>query len=200
MNKKLFFFGIDSATWDLIIPWVKQGKLPGFAKFIKQGLTTDLYSTTPPLTPIAWSTLYTGVNPGKHGLFGFYRFDKKKQITINLAFDRKLPTMFNLLSKAGLKVASLNMPFTFPVEPVNGIMLSGFLTPDLKANYIYPKELGKRFAKIFPNHSFTEKSRYGMDKKSLFWWYGHKLIETDREQNFHDRKHVEIRQEGQGRE
>ena len=39
-----------------------------------------------------------------------------------------------------------------------------------------------------------------MDKKSLFWWYGHKLIETDREQNFHDRKHAEIRQEGQGRE
>jgi len=40
----------------------------------------------------------------------------------------------------------------------------------------------------------------GIDKKSLFWWYGHKLIETALKQLFHGGKDAEIRQEGQGRE
>ena len=157
-NKRLFFLGIDSATWDLIIPWINQGKLPGFALLLKNGLTLDLESTIPPLTPVAWTSLYTGVNAGKHNIFDFYRMDKNKQISINLASDNPMPTIFAILSNAQKKIAVCNLPFTFPPQPIKGMMLSGFLTPNLNSQFLYPSSLQKEFKKRFPDYRFTENT------------------------------------------
>lgn len=165
-NKRLFFLGIDSATWDLIKPWVRQGKLPGFAKLLKTGTTLNLRSTIPPLTPVAWTSLYTGVNAGKHNVFDFYRMDKNDQININLASDNAVPTIFELLSQAQKKIAVCNLPFTYPVKPIKGLLLSGFLTPNLDSDFLYPRTLQKEFKKRFPDYRFTEKARYGLDKQS----------------------------------
>lgn len=166
MRNSVFFLGIDSATWDLINPWLKKGLLPGFAKLKKQSYFLDLESSNPPLTPVAWTSLYTGVNAGKHNIFDFYYFDKKGQININLGNSNKKPTIFEIASKMGKKVAALNLPFTYPVSPVKGIMLSGFLTPGLGSNFIYPFSLKNEFKQKFAKYTFTEESRYGMDKKS----------------------------------
>jgi len=165
-NKRLFFLGIDSATWDLIRPWASQGKLPGFAKLLQSGTVLDLESTIPPLTPVAWTSLYTGVNAGKHNIFDFYRMDKDKQININLGSDNALPTIFEIMSVAQKKIAVCNLPFTYPVQRVKGIMLSGFLTPNLESEFLYPSNLKKEFKKRFPDYRFTEKARYGVDKQS----------------------------------
>jgi predicted AlkP superfamily phosphohydrolase/phosphomutase len=166
MSDSLFFLGIDSATWDFIIPWAKQGKLPGFAKLLSSGQTLNLDSTIPPLTPMAWTSLYTGVNAGRHNIYDFYRITKDKKITINLANNNKMPTIFEILSRHKKKIAVLNLPFTYPVRPVKGVMLSGFLTPGLETDFIYPQSLAAEFAKKFPSHAFTESARYGMDKNS----------------------------------
>ena len=180
MKTKLFFLGIDSATWDLIKPWVSQGKLPGFAKLLKSGLTLDLESTIPPLTPVAWTSFYTGVNAGKHNVFDFYKMTKEREITVNLASDNQQQTCFSYLSRLGKKIAVLNLPFTFPPQPVNGVMLSGFLTPNLNADFLYPQSLQKEFKSKFPNYSFTEKARYGMSKSSQQKYF-QELIESVRE-------------------
>jgi len=166
MNRTLFFFGIDSATWDLIKPWAEQGKLPGFSRLLKQKKALNLQSTIPPLTPMAWTSLYTGVNAGKHNIYDFYKIDKNKKITINLSIANKAPTIFQLLSKKNKKIAVLNLPFTYPPEPVKGIMLSGFLAPNLQSNFIFPNSLQREFKQKFPDYAFTEKARYGMDKPS----------------------------------
>jgi len=163
---KLFFLGIDAATWDLITPWAKKGLLPGFAQLLKTGLTLNLRSTVPPLTPVAWTSLYTGVNAGVHNIFDFYRVKKNNEITVNLANNCRWPTIFRLLSEAQKKIAVLNLPFTFPPEPVNGLMLSGFLTPGLDADFLSPASLQAEFRRRFPRYAFTERARYGMDKKS----------------------------------
>ena len=68
MKPKLFIIGIDSATWILLDKWIKEKKLPNFAKLVKTGLSANLESTVPPLTPVAWSSFYTGLNPGRHQL------------------------------------------------------------------------------------------------------------------------------------
>src|SRR3989339_358698 len=176
----LFFLGIDSATWDLIKPWVKAGRLPGFARLLKTGLALNLESTVPPLTPIAWTSLYTGVNAGKHNVFDFYRFDKNKQITVNLADSNQMPTIFEMLSRQQKKIAVLNLPFTYPLRPVKGLFLSGFLTPNLEADFIYPRDLQSEFKNRFPDYSFTEKVRYGMDQASQTAYF-HELIKSIRQ-------------------
>ncbi|OGK68871.1 hypothetical protein A2262_00600 [Candidatus Roizmanbacteria bacterium RIFOXYA2_FULL_41_8] len=155
MKKKLFFFGIDSATWDLIVPWAKAGKLPGFWKLLKQGSTLDLRSTMPPITPVAWPTAMTGVSPAVHGFYDFYRLDASRQITVNLASELSHAFFWDILSRAGKKIAVCNLPITYPFKKVNGIMISGLMTPGIKADFIKPKSLKPEFLKRFPKFHFA---------------------------------------------
>jgi len=155
MNKKLFFFGVDSATWDLIDPWIKAGKLPGFAKLKQKGTTVPLTSTIPPITPVAWPTAMTGTTPAQHGFYDFYKLDENKEITVNLASDLPYPFFWDTLSAAGKKVGIFNLPITYPFKPVNGVMISGLMTPGLEADFIHPKTLRKEFVKKFPHFRFA---------------------------------------------
>ncbi|HZW04286.1 MAG TPA: alkaline phosphatase family protein, partial [Anaerolineaceae bacterium] len=68
-NYRVFVIGLDGATYDLIRPWVEQGKLPTFARLLAQGAAGQLRSTIPPMTGPAWTSFMTGKNPGKHGLY-----------------------------------------------------------------------------------------------------------------------------------
>lgn len=147
--QKIFIIGWDGATWDLIKPWVAEGKLPNIARIMKQGVHGPLRSTLPPMTFPAWSSFMTGVNPGKHGILDFTR---QRPGTYEIEFvnggQRKAPTFWQLLSEAGRKVISVSVPCTFPPEKVNGVMISGFDAPGLggkgamvDARGMYPQEL-----------------------------------------------------------
>ena len=72
-KSRVILLGWDGATWDLILPWVEEGKLPGIGRMMEQGTWGTLLSTIPPISPAAWTTIFTGVNPGKHGIFGFVK-------------------------------------------------------------------------------------------------------------------------------
>ena len=72
---KLLVIGLDGATWDLIGPWADSGELPLFKKLRDEGAWGPLRSVTPNLTPPGWTTAFTGVNPGKHGVFDFFSLD-----------------------------------------------------------------------------------------------------------------------------
>jgi predicted AlkP superfamily phosphohydrolase/phosphomutase len=124
---RVFIVGWDGATFDLIEPWVAQGKLPNIAEVLKNGAHGRLRSTLPPMTFPAWSSFMTGKNPAKHGIFDFTR---QRPGTYDLEFvnggERKTPTFWKLLSDAGRRVISISVPCTYPPEPVKGIILSGF--------------------------------------------------------------------------
>ena len=130
--QQTFIIGWDGATWDLIKPWVAEGKLPNIAKLINGGVHGPLRSTLPPMTFPAWSSFMTGVNPGKHGI---YDFTRQRPGTYEIEFvnggQRKAPSFWRLLSDAGKKVISVSVPCTFPPEKVNGVMISGFDAPGL---------------------------------------------------------------------
>ena len=70
---RVFIIGWDGATFDLIKPWVADGKLPNIAEVLENGAHGELGSTLPPMTFPAWSSFMTGKNPGKHGIFDFTR-------------------------------------------------------------------------------------------------------------------------------
>lgn len=159
MNR-VFIIGWDGATWDLIKPWIAEGKLPNIAKLIEEGSSGPLRSTLPPMTFPAWSSFMTGVNPGKHGIFDFMRQTPGKY---DLEFvnggQRKAPSFWQLLSEAGRKVISISVPCTFPPEPVNGIMVSGFDAPGLggsgsrvDSRGMYPPELFEELDKAVGGH------------------------------------------------
>ncbi len=120
---KLVVFGIDSADWRIMQPYLDAGDLPNLAEILERGSQAALRSTIPPITAVAWPTAFTGTNPGKHGLFGFVLMGKRPGLLSNA--DRQRPALWELLSRAGVRVGSFLVPFTFPPDPVNGWMLCG---------------------------------------------------------------------------
>jgi predicted AlkP superfamily phosphohydrolase/phosphomutase len=105
-----------------------------------------LRSTVPPMSPPAWNSFMTGTNPGKHGIYDFTGRKSHSYEThfINASW-RRAPTLWHHLSQAGKRVAVLSVPFTYPPEKVNGLMVSGMDAPGVAGlvdrSATYPPEL-----------------------------------------------------------
>jgi predicted AlkP superfamily phosphohydrolase/phosphomutase len=148
---RVFILGWDGATFDLIKPWVAEGRLPTVARLLREGAHGPLRSTQPPMTFPAWSSFLTGKNPGKHGI---YDFTRRLPGTYRLEFlnggQRREPSFWRLLSAAGRAVTAVSIPCTYPPEPVNGVMISGFDTPgtfSVGPRGMYPPELCQEIEK-----------------------------------------------------
>lgn len=139
---KIVIIGLDGATWDIIHPMIRKGQLPTFKYLIENGSYGNLNSTIPPLSAPAWTSAFTGVNPGKHNIFDFFTIRNDnyelRNVTSN---DRKTPAIWNILDTYGMTSGIFNMPMTYPPEAVNGFMVAGLGTPDTNSNFIYPASL-----------------------------------------------------------
>jgi len=148
MGNKVLLIGLDGASFNILMPWIRKGFLPMLKRLIEKGVYSILKSTIPPDSPPAWTSIFTGKNPGKHGVYGFLDFtpqldEKSKKYVFRVVNSRcrRSLAIWNILSKEGRRVIVINAPLTYPPEPVNGVMISGFLTPDLKSNFVYPRWL-----------------------------------------------------------
>jgi predicted AlkP superfamily phosphohydrolase/phosphomutase len=70
---RVLVIGWDGATFDVLRPWMDAGELPNLARLVEQGVRADMKSTIPPWSFQAWSSFMTGKNPGKHGIYDFFR-------------------------------------------------------------------------------------------------------------------------------
>jgi predicted AlkP superfamily phosphohydrolase/phosphomutase len=128
MPASLLIVGIDGGTFDLAAPWAGSGVLPNLAAMMQSGSWGDLISTYPPITAPAWSSLMTGCNPGKHGVFDFLVRDPRSDEVVDARAVHQ-PTLWEILSRAGRRVGVVSVPLTFPPSPVNGVMVAGPLSP-----------------------------------------------------------------------
>jgi len=121
-----------------------EGRLPHLAALSQRGSFLPCASTRPPVTFPAWTTCVTGVNPGRHGIFDFTcQTPGAHQIEFCNSTYRKAPALWNILSDAGKRVGVLGVPGTYPPEPVNGFLVSGFDSPVATAvdsSCVYPPE------------------------------------------------------------
>jgi predicted AlkP superfamily phosphohydrolase/phosphomutase len=121
------------------------GFLPNLKDLLARGAKGVLRSTDPPTTPPAWTSVLTGVNPGKHGIFDFRdSFHRDPRRPLVSSRSMKAPRIWQILNAAGLRTAIMNVPITFPPEPLDGFMISGMMTPNDEAEYTYPPELKAR--------------------------------------------------------
>src|SRR3989454_5339778 len=127
---RLLIVGLDAATFDLICPWIAEGKLPNLAALMKDGAWGRLASILPPITPPAWTSFMTGKNPGKHGIFHFVETERDSYaMNYTNGGSRRSPTVWKLLNAAGFSVGTMNIPFTYPPEALDGFQISGLHTP-----------------------------------------------------------------------
>jgi len=155
--KRVIILGLDGMDHGLTEKMLDAGKLPQLAGLRDQGCFKPLGSTVPPISPVAWSTFQTGVNPGKHNIFDFLTPDlrtyqaklssvdiRPPRRTIRLGkyliplgkadvrLLRKSKPFWNVLSKYGIFSSILRVPITFPPEKLRGVLLSAMCVPDLR--------------------------------------------------------------------
>jgi predicted AlkP superfamily phosphohydrolase/phosphomutase len=138
---RLAIVGIDGATYEIIRPMVAAGELPHIARLLREGASGDLESEKPPMTPPAWTSMFTGLNPGRHGVFHFIR---RKLGTYDCALNDSRnyagKDLMSLLGRRGWSVGALSVPMTYPPIPVpGGWMVSGIPMPLSGDTIAWPK-------------------------------------------------------------
>lgn len=129
MNK-VIVIGLDAACLDIILPWVNKDEMPYLRELLSNGVYSHLRSTIPPWTAPAWPSLVTGKNPGKHGIFDFFKQRDNHESELVSSTDNKAKTIWDYLSEAGKSVIVINVPITHPARKINGILIPGYLAPE----------------------------------------------------------------------
>lgn len=131
MAAKTVVFGLDGACFGLIEPWLDADALPTLAGLIEAGDSSALESCVPATTPPAWTSLTTGVNPGKHGVFGFYQ-RTPGSYDLPPVTDRSVSArrLWDYTSTTGLTSLVVNVPVTHPARETEGALVPGYLAPD----------------------------------------------------------------------
>jgi predicted AlkP superfamily phosphohydrolase/phosphomutase len=142
-RERVFVIGLDAADPDLLEEWIGEGELPFFGQLMSEGTYGRLKCIPPVFSPVEWTSILTGTNPGKHGIFGFEKvLDGSRQIKVLNRKDRKGAAFHEILAEAGQRVGVLNMVMTYPAAEINGFVIAGMETPDLKSPGVsYPAGL-----------------------------------------------------------
>jgi predicted AlkP superfamily phosphohydrolase/phosphomutase len=163
---KVLIVGLDGVPLSLIEAWAAEGRLPTFRRLMEQGTVGELRSTTPPTSGPSWSTFMTGKNPGKTGIYDFlYRRDDTYIFPPVNASQRDGIALWKILSNQGREVGVVNVPMSYPVEEVNGYMISGWMTPYSAQDFSYPPGLWRElrdeigYYTIYPTETFAESRR-----------------------------------------
>lgn len=124
-GKRVIFIGLDGADWSLLDQYVSRGVMPTLAKLVSEGSSGTVKTISPPLSPLIWTTMMTGVSPLEHRILDFLRVNPTSQQREPITSDeRKVPAVWNMATAGGKKVGALGYWATYPAESVNGLMVS----------------------------------------------------------------------------
>src|SRR5688500_18966865 len=142
MKERAIVLGLDGATFKVIDRLVAEGRMPTLERLARSGVRGTLESTIITNSFPAWSTCTTGVNPGKHGIFYALLRDKTRYgLKLMNSSDVKARRLWDLLGEAGLTSGVVNVPGTYPPQPIRGFMITDMLTPSLESRLTEPDAL-----------------------------------------------------------
>ncbi|MEJ2715830.1 MAG: alkaline phosphatase family protein [Deltaproteobacteria bacterium] len=163
-SAKVAVLGLDGVPFDLLNDLFHNGVMPGLADVAENSTFVRMETSLPAVSSVAWSSFMTGRGPGHHGIFGFTDLkNRERSLRLPSFDDIQCPVIWQSL--AGRKATVINLPFTYPARPLNGLLISGFVAPMLERS-------------VFP--------------PSLLPWLAsrHYRIDVDAVKGRHDRRHL----------
>ena len=152
--RRVVIVGLDGLDPGRVRRLMADGRLPNFQRLAEAGTFSDLATTLPPISPVAWSSFQTGVNPGKHNIYDFLNRDVRTYLpelssarivegqatgwrkwfgnSTTVRLLRKSQPFWKILGDYGTFSTILRVPITFPPERFFGLSLSAMCTPDLR--------------------------------------------------------------------
>ena len=159
-GKKVIVLGIDGMDYGMLEAFIAEGRLPNFARLARDGDVSPLQTTMPPLSPVAWSTFITGMDPGGHGVFDFLLRDPHTMDVVepfyiigpegrslnlgswvlpltggDIELYRRGQAWWELLEAAGIDTTIFRMPVNFPPVETGGRSFAGMGTPDIAGTH-----------------------------------------------------------------
>jgi predicted AlkP superfamily phosphohydrolase/phosphomutase len=139
---RLLVVGFDAITFDLVDPLVQAGHLPNLSRLMANGVSSRMYCPPPTNSVAGWTLFATGTNVGKHGIYAFETMVPSTGEFVGTdARLRACAPFWKLLSEAGKKVVVINVPMTYPPDPINGVVISGMPVPPRAEVFTQPPEL-----------------------------------------------------------
>ena len=137
-KRKTIIIGLDGVPFDMLQGFADDGTMPNTAKLISGSTFKKMRSSIPDISSVAWSSIVTGVNPARHGIFGFVDLLPRsyKMCFPNFSNIKADPFWAQTESKSII----INVPSTYPVKPMNGVHISGFVSIDF-AKSVYPPSI-----------------------------------------------------------
>jgi predicted AlkP superfamily phosphohydrolase/phosphomutase len=155
--KKVIVLGLDGLEPSICERLMESGELPNMKRLMESGAYRHLGTSTPALSPVAWSTFATGTDSSGHAIYDFLSRDRHTYLPKLSSSEvyggqrfirvgpmrfpigkggvrmlRKSKTFWKILSEHGIFCSVLRVPITFPVEKINGVMVAGMCVPDLR--------------------------------------------------------------------
>ncbi|MFW6116620.1 MAG: alkaline phosphatase family protein [bacterium] len=163
MKRRVLVLGLDGGTFDVIQPLREKGRLPNLASLMSSGSYSPLLSTVPYATIPAWPSFMTGVNAGKHGVFDFLMPAPGRVSRVVHSGDLAERTLWQVLGDYGKRSIVLNVPCTYPPQPIHGVLVSGMLTP-AGANCCFPREYRETLDAQCGGYRVNEESSLSADR------------------------------------
>jgi predicted AlkP superfamily phosphohydrolase/phosphomutase len=161
--------GLDGASWHLVDPLIEKGLMPNLAAMKRDGASGVLQSTVPTYTPPAWTSAATGVNPGRHGIYGFIEGHAQHE-GLELVHSGKIKasTIWEIANDQGARVGVYNLPLTYPPRELNGWMVSGMMTPgygERLSGFAFPREVESKVLALEPEYIVDISPNWETDYK-----------------------------------
>ena len=160
--------GLDCAEPSLVLErW--RDELPTLSGLMERGSYGRLTSVIPPITVPAWSCMMSSKTPGDLGVYGFRNRSDHTYDGGFIAMSDAIrePRLWDLVTRAGGSSVVLSVPGTYPPRPLNGVMVSCFLTPSLESKYTYPAALRDEIEGVVGEYIFDTKDFRTDDKDYL---------------------------------
>jgi len=150
-ENKVVVLGLDGVPYSLLSKFADEGIMPNLSKLKEQGTLCSMTASIPEVSSTSWSTFMTGVNPGRHGIYGFMELQRENYLWRFPNFlDLKSKTIWEVAGEHDKKSIVINIPSTYPAKPLNGMLVAGFVALDLKkasypdSMYQYLNNIGYR--------------------------------------------------------
>lgn len=147
-RRRAILVGLDGTPCSLVRRLADDGTMPNMRRLIEEGSLRPMTTTIPEISSVAWSSFMTGVNPGKHGVYGFLDL---KPASYKAYFPNathvKSETLWDVLGRHGKRSVVVNVPSTYPAREINGVLISGFVAISLE-KATYPQELVPRLKDV----------------------------------------------------
>lgn len=168
MPTRLLFIGVDALDKDLVLGWADDGTMPTFRRLIAEGAWGITESPPGLFVGAIWPSFWTSVGPDRHARYCYEQLRPGSYEKVRIhPTDTQAPAFWNALSRAGKRVAVVDVPKTHVVPGFDGVHVVDWAThdPDFQGPVTQPESLAHDIVSRYGGDEVGNCNRHGQARE-----------------------------------